>query len=61
MGLAAFNRARRIKAEAELKGKPIDEMTVTELKAYAADNGIDLTGASKKDEILAVIREQGDE
>ena len=32
------------------------EMTVDELKAYAAEHDIDLTGASKKDDILAAIQ-----
>ena len=36
--------------------KPVGEMTVDELKAYAAENNIDLTGASKKDDILAAIQ-----
>ena len=36
--------------------KPVGEMTVDELKAYAAEHGIDLTGASKKDDILAAIQ-----
>ena len=36
--------------------KPVGEMTVEELKAYAAENNIDLTGASKKDDILAAIQ-----
>lgn len=34
-------------------------MKVDELKAYAAKNGIDLGTATKKDEILAVLRNQG--
>ena len=36
--------------------KPVGEMTVEELKAYAAEHNIDLTGASKKDYILAAIQ-----
>ena len=36
--------------------KPVGEMTVEELKAYAAEHNIDLTGASKKDDILAAIQ-----
>ena len=36
--------------------KPDGDMTVDELKAYAAEHGIDLTGASKKDDILAAIQ-----
>lgn len=37
---------------------PVDKMTVEELKAYAAENGIDLGDAKKKDEIIAVIKNQ---
>lgn len=36
--------------------KPVGEMTVEELKVYAVEHNIDLTGASKKDDILAVIQ-----
>ena len=36
--------------------KPDGDMTVDELKAYAAEHNIDLTGASKKDDILAAIQ-----
>lgn len=32
-----------------------DEMTVKQLKAYAASNGIDLGAATKRDDILAAI------
>ena len=35
--------------------KPVEEMTVPELKAYAEANGFDLAGATRKDEILAKI------
>ena len=38
--------------------KTIDDMTVQELKAYAEENGIDLGDASKKEDILAVIKAQ---
>ncbi|WP_028988037.1 hypothetical protein [Thermicanus aegyptius] len=71
MGLAAFNRQRRELAakvrEKEKSEKPVskpapvgglndfNDMTVAELKQYAADNGIDLGGATKKGDILAVI------
>ena len=36
--------------------KPVGEMTVEELKAYAAEHNIDLTGAPKKDDIMAAIQ-----
>lgn len=35
--------------------KPLEKMTVAELKEYAEQHGIDLGDAAKKDEILAVI------
>lgn len=35
--------------------KPIDKMTVLELRGYAERNGIDLGGATKKEEILSLI------
>ncbi|MDP4092592.1 MAG: hypothetical protein Q8920_04455 [Bacillota bacterium] len=37
--------------------KPLDKMTVDELKEYAAKKSIDISGAAKKDEILAKIKE----
>ena len=33
-----------------------DSMKVEDLKKYAAENGIDITGLKKKDEILDVIK-----
>lgn len=35
----------------------IENMKVDDLKAYAKENGIELDGATKKDEILAKIKE----
>ncbi|PSK96694.1 hypothetical protein CLV30_12576 [Haloactinopolyspora alba] len=35
--------------------KPLDKLKVPELRAYAADQGIDLGDASKKADILAAI------
>lgn len=37
--------------------KPIEKMTEKELEAYAAENGIDLSGTSKKADKLAVIQQ----
>lgn len=42
--------------EIEVKPKSVDQMLVDELKEYAADNEIDLGKATKKDDILAVIK-----
>lgn len=41
----------------EADAKPIEDMKVDELKAYAAENNIDLGEATKKADILKVIQE----
>ena len=46
-------KVEEIKDEA----KSIDDMTVEELKAYAEEKQIDLTGLSKKADILSKIKE----
>lgn len=38
------------------EAKPLDDMTVDELKAYAAAKGIDITGKTTKADILAAIK-----
>jgi len=38
------------------EAKSVDEMTVDELKAYAEGKGIDLTGLTKKEDILNKIK-----
>ena len=42
--------------EEPMQAKPLEEMTVAELKAHAAENGIDLNGATKKADIIEVIK-----
>ena len=42
---------------AENEGKNLDEMTVNELKAYAAEKDIDISKVEKKAAILAAIKE----
>jgi hypothetical protein len=42
--------------EPKKKEKTVDEMTIDELKAYAESKGIDLGEATKKAEILAVVK-----
>lgn len=37
--------------------KPLAKMTEKELEAYAEENGIDLSGASKKADKLAIIQQ----
>lgn len=39
-----------------MDSSPIDDMTRDQLIAYATENAIDLNGASKKDDILAIIK-----
>ena len=41
----------------ENEGKNLDEMTVNELKAYAAEKDIDISKVEKKADILAAIKE----
>lgn len=43
--------------EGEADAKPIDEMKVDELKAYAAEHNIDLGEAKNKSDILKTIQE----
>lgn len=43
--------------EGEVDAKPIDEMKVDELKAYAAEHNIDLGEAKNKADILKTIQE----
>jgi hypothetical protein len=38
--------------------KPFDKMTADELKAYAAENNIDISAAKNKAEVLAIIQNQ---
>lgn len=42
--------------ETEHEEKAVDEMTVAEMKEYAEKNGIDLSNARKKAEILEAIQ-----
>ena len=42
---------------AEENGKDLDSMTVPQIDAYAAEQGIDLTGCKNKAEKLAKIKE----
>lgn len=42
--------------ELDEQSKPVEEMTVPELKEYAVENSIDLGDAKKRDEILEAIQ-----
>lgn len=68
MSATAFQRLRReqaaqaaaaVKEAAEQKAvtKPLEEMTIPELRKYASAESIDLGKAAKKNNIVAVIKE----
>lgn len=46
-----------VTGEADAVEKSIDKMNLDELKAYAAENNIDLGEATKKADILKIIQE----
>lgn len=50
----------KVTGEAEKTPKTISEMTIPELKEYAAEHEIDLGEAKKRDEILEVIQAEED-
>ncbi|GIN37801.1 hypothetical protein [Heyndrickxia oleronia] len=47
-----------VTGEVEKVPKALEEMTIPELKDYAAEHGIDLGEAKKKEEILTVLYEE---
>jgi len=52
----AAEEAAKLAAEQEQQQKPdFENMKIKELQEYAAENGIDLGSAKKKDEIIACI------
>lgn len=62
MGLAAFNRARRLAAEAaaarEVEAaaeKPLEKRTKAELVELAAERGLEVPATATKAEILAIL------
>lgn len=66
MGLAAFNRVRReqaakVRADQEAQFKPIDKMSMPELKALAKARGIEGCDSMKKAELLAALEVKADD
>ena len=62
MGLAAFNRMRREQAEREAKEqgeevqeKPINKMTVTELREKLSSLGVNAEESAKKAELIGLL------
>lgn len=62
MGLAAFNRMRREQAEREAKKqeegvqeKPINKMTVTELREKLSSLGVNAEESAKKAELIGLL------
>jgi len=60
MGLAAFNRMRREAAEREVKAKqeaekPIEKMTIKELKEELLKHGIQAEESAKKADLVALL------
>lgn len=64
MGLAAFNRARRMKAQQPAEEVPaektLQDFTVKELKGIAEEKGIELPKKIKKDDLIQLIEEAGE-
>ena len=63
MSATAFQRMRReiakrkIEIEQEVEGKPLDEMDLAELKAYAFEKGIEIGNSNTIKGILKKIQE----
>lgn len=54
--LIPWFKAHGYEVEEVPEGKPVDDMTVDELKAYAEGKEIDLTGLTKKEDILNKVK-----
>ncbi len=49
-------REHKTPAPAPAPEKALEDMTVTELRSYAAAHGIDVTGAAKKQDLLLAVQ-----
>ena len=55
-GTAAPGAGAQNPAPAPESEKALEDMTVTELRSYAAAHGIDVTGAAKKQDLLLAVQ-----
>ena len=55
-GTAAPEAGAQNPAPAPALEKALEDMTVTELRSYAAAHGIDVTGAAKKQDLLLSVQ-----
>ena len=55
-GTAAPGAGAQNPAPAPEPEKALEDMTVTELRSYAAAHGIDVTGAAKKQDLLLAVQ-----
>ena len=55
-GTAAPEAGAQNPAPAPAPEKALEDMTVTELRSYAAAHGIDVTGAAKKQDLLLAVQ-----
>lgn len=55
--LASELKGKGYVVEGEADAKPVEKMTVDELKAYAAEHNIDLGDAKNKADILKIVQE----
>ena len=55
-GTAATEAGAQNPAPAPAPEKALEDMTVTELRSYAAAHGIDVTGAAKKQDLLLAVQ-----
>ena len=55
-GTAAPGAGAQNPAPAPAPEKALEDMTVTELRSYAAAHGIDVTGAAKKQDLLLAVQ-----